>query len=310
MLEKKKISTAEFLKMFGFQKNDSPPLFLEKFRQMNTEYREPTREEFEEYVFMVLKLISSPGIKRSKEENLKAWETGWGENLAAVGSDKALGESLKPRYFRPNKFLRYNKQLIVSENLNLEHDLFTLARYLLCTKYLSSYEDVYEFGSGSCQNLLMLSEMFPSKRLYGLDWASASQKIAEALSASKNLNIKGIVFDMMNPSPEVVLKPNSAVFTIHSLEQLDNQYEKLLGFIIAAKPAIIMHYEPIVEFYNRENFLDYLALLYSQKRNYLNGFWPALCRLKEEKKIEILEARRPYLGGVIHESSLIVWKPV
>lgn len=278
-MSKKKISLDDFFRMFDFKPDELPEQFSSRLNQINTEYREANREEFEEYVLHVLKLINSPGITRNTQENLEAWEKGWNENLESIVSGEILSESVKPKYFYKSKFLRYNKRLIVVDNSDLEYDLFTMARLLIFTKYLSSSNDIYEFGCGSCQNLLMLSEMFPSKRLYGLDWANASGKIAKMLAKSKNLNIEGIVFDMMNPSPNVILKPHSAVFTIHALEQIGKQHEKLLSFIIAARPSVVLHYEPIVEFYDQDNLLDYLAIFYSQKRNYLSGFWTALCDL-------------------------------
>jgi len=310
MVEKQRITGDDFLRMFDCHLDELPERLLSGLNRMNTEYREANVVELEEYVLYVLNLINLHDITRTKEENLEAFEKGWEENLESIISGKVSSESLKPKYFRGSKFLRYSKKLIITDNLDLEYDLFTLARYLIFNKYLSKAEDIYEFGCGSCQNLLMLSEIFPSKRLYGLDWTNASTRIAGLLSESQNRNIAGIVFDMMAPSPEIVLKPHSAVFTIHSLEQLGKEHEGLLSFILASRPDIVMHYEPIMEFYDQDNLLDYLALLYSQKRNYLSGFWTALCKLQEQNKIEILESIRPYLGGIIHEASLIVWRPL
>jgi hypothetical protein len=310
MVEKHKITGDDFLRMFDCHLDELPEQLISGLSHINTEYREANLVDFEEYVLYVLRLINLPDITRTKEENLEAFEKGWGENLESIISDKISFESLKPKYFRGSKFLRYGKKLIVTDNLDLEYDLFTLARYLIFNKYLSKAEDIYEFGCGSCQNLLMLSEMFPSKRLYGFDWTNASVRIAEMLGKSRDRKIEGYVFDMMNPSSKIVLKPHSTVFTIHSLEQLGKEHEGLLSFILASRPDIIMHYEPIMEFYDQDNLLDYLALLYSQKRNYLSGFWTALCKLQEQNKIEILKSIRPYLGGIIHEASLIVWRPL
>ena len=310
MAKKQKIGGDDFLRMFDCHRDELPEQFLSGLKRADTSYHEANLAEFEEYLLNVLKRINSPNIIRTKEENLEAFEKGWGENLESIISGKISLESLKPKYFRGSKFLRYNNTLIVTDNLDLEYDLFTLARYLLFTKYLSSSEDIYEFGCGSCQNLLMLSQMFPSKKLHGLDWTKASARIAELLSKSQNGNIEGIVFDMMNPSSDIALKPHSAVFTIHSLEQLGKEHEKLLSFIMAAKPDIVLHYEPIVEFYDQDNLLDYLAIFYSQERNYLSGFWTALCKLQEQNRIEIIKSKRPYLGGVIHEASLIAWRPL
>lgn len=308
--DRERITAEDFCRMFNCSEEQLPEGFLVNINRMNTWYRAATLDEFQEYSLHVLKLINSPIITRTIDQNLDAWEKGWTENLNLLADDQELNQSLKPRYFRPSKFLRYNQGLIVTDNLNLEYDLFVLARSILFSRYLYPFEHIYEFGCGSCQNLLGLAKMFPDKNLYGLDWTTASIRIAKALAETRNLNIEGISFDMMNPSGEVVLKSGSAVFTVHALEQLGQQHQKLLSFLLKAKPAIVFHYEPIVELYAEDNFLDYLALLYSEKRNYLCGFLPALQKLEEQNKIEILELRRPYLGGVIHESSLIVWRPL
>ena len=310
MQEKLKIGCDDFIKMFRCQLDELPKRFLPELDRINTEYREPSLQEFQEYVLYVLNLINMPNIARTTEENLEAFEKGWGENLESVISGNISMESLKPKYFRGSKFLRYGKKLIVTDNLNLEYELFTLARYILFSKYLAPFQDIYEFGCGSCQNLFMLSEMFPEKMLHGLDWTTASAKIAKSLAQSQKRKIEGILFDMMNPAHEVVLKQHSAVFTIHSLEQLGTGYDKLLSFILKANPSIVFHYEPIIEFYDQENLLDYLAILYSQKRRYLSGFWTALSKLAKERKIEILQSIRPCLGGIVHEASLIVWRPL
>lgn len=309
--EKRRITEKDFGALFNVSYGDLPSAFFKKLPNIDTEYSYANKHELEEYVLNVLKLINSNSIRRTVQQNLQTWEKGWNENLFSL-SQKNINfvEALKPRYFRDSRFLRFNRELIVSDNLNLEYDVFVLSRYIIFSKYLSEYKSIYEFGCGSCQNLLMLSEMFPSKKLYGLDWAESSIKIAQKQSEILNKNIEGFLFDMLNPSPNITLKPNSAVITIHSLEQLGEKHNKLLSFILKAKPDIVLNYEPILEFYDKDNLLDYLALLYSSKRNYLSGYLTALRKLEKQNKIEILQAYRPYIGGVIHESSLIIWRPL
>lgn len=304
-----RIALDDFCRMFNCTQENLPEQLVSGIEGINTTYRKATLEEFEEYLLHVLGRLANPYILRTRDENLEAFENGWRENLEQIQSGGISAARLKPKYFRPNKFLRYDNKLIVSENLNLEHDLFTMARYLIFSRYISSYDYIYELGCGSCQNLLMLSELFPSKNLYGLDWTTASSEIAKYLAKALNRNIEGIVFDMANPSSKVPLRHGSAVITVHALEQIGTRHENLLSFIIDSRPGIVVHYEPILEFYDEDNVLDQLALVYSQKRNYLSGFYTRLCKLQEMGKVEILEARRPYLGGVIHESSLIIWRP-
>lgn len=304
-----KIRESDFLKIFHCKADTLPKEFAKEFRRLDTSFRYAEVNELSEYTLAVLKKINSPQIARTKNENIKAFETGWKENLARIKRSGVTMANLKPGYFRKNKFLRYAKQLIVTKNLDIEYELFTMARQIIFKKYLAAFNPIYELGCGACQNLLMLGDMYPDKEIHGLDWAESAIAVAGHIASSLNKNIKGQVFDMFNPAMSKTFKPGSAVFSIHSLEQIGTKYEKLLSFLLKSRPGIVVHYEPVLEFYDENNLLDYLALTYSKKRNYLNGYLTALRRLEKQDKITIIEARRPYLGGVIHEASLIAWKP-
>jgi len=179
------------------------------------------------------------------------------------------------------KFIR---SLIVSENSSLEYDLFILARIAIFTKYLSEYNHITEICCGSCQNLLLLARLFPYTKLLGLDWTNASTEIANELSWRLNRSITGHVFDMLSPG-NVLLKKSSAIITIHALEQLGRNYEALLQFILNSPLGIVIHYEPIIEFYDNDNFLDQVALSYSRKRNYLTDYYTRLLALAAEGRI-------------------------
>lgn len=308
IMDSSKITEQDLLPMFHQLASDLPPTFLDCLHNIVTEHHEATSEELAEYTLMVLQKIETPFIARTVEENLAAFESGWSENLRDLKAGRSLEESLRPRYFRDSKFLRYRNNLIVSNNLQLEHDLFTLARMLIFWKYLRGVDEIVEIGAGSCQNLLLLARMFSGKKLLGLDWTNASSAIATELARLLETPVSGKVFNMMETG-EVAITPGAALVTIHALEQIGTNHGPLLDFILQARPEIVVHYEPIVEFYDDNNLIDYLAILYSRKRNYLSGYYTKLKELEAQGKIEILDAYRPYLGGVIHESSLIIWRP-
>lgn len=294
--------------MFGI--SDMPQVIADCLEKTNAAYREAGDEEIQEYISWVSGLIDSPQIARRTQENYEAWERGWQEQSQEMVGSSITVSDLKPKYFRPGKFFRYNKGLVIPDNPHLEYDLFAIARHILFFQYLSDAGVIYELGCGSCQNLLLLHQLFPSKKLAGLDWAPSSIKIAEQLHAQVSGNISGTLFDMMRPSADVRLAGSCAVFSVHALEQLGIQHEQLLLFLLKARPDIVLHYEPILEFYDPDNIFDQLAYRYSMKRNYLSGFFTSLCRLRDAGKIEILKAYRPCLGGVIHEASVIVWRPL
>lgn len=311
MSNQARVNEHDFMRMFGLGRDELPTAFLERIREADTTWRTPTQAELEAYILDVVHRIHESGQARIPEENQEAFERGWRENFDAALEQCITPDALRPRYFRDNKYLRYNKTLIVTDNLNLEYELFTLARLLIFPKYLSPYPWVYEFGCGSCSNLLMLSDLFPDKRLCGLDWAPASVDIANLLAERMGRHIHGELFDMLNPPADFELEPESAVLTVHALEQLGERHEPWIEFLLRVRPAIVVNYEPILEFYDAANLWDYLALLYSRKRGYLSGYYTALQRLAKAGRVEILEARRSYFGGEMHEAySLIVWRPL
>lgn len=305
-----RIEAPDFVRMFGIMEHEFPPGFLDLLSRTDTSWRSPTQAEIEEYILDLLKKISGRFQPRSVQENREAFEAGWQENLDEVLAQGPTAGSLKPKYFRNTRCLRYAGSLVISDNHNLEYDLFVLARHIIFWKYLRDFPKVYEFGCGSCANLLMLSELFPDKELMGLDWVQPSVNIAEQLAQRDSRRIQGALFDLLDPPEDFMLGPGSAAITIHALEQLGERFVPWVEFVLRVKPALVVNYEPVVELYDEDNLWDYLAVLYSKKRGYLNGYLTALRRLEEEGRIEILEQRRPYLGGVLHESSLLVWRPI
>lgn len=309
MTLKKKINIEAFCQLFRCSQSDLPDGFQERLALINTNYETATVSDIEQYVLKILERINSPFIRRNKEENLAAWEEGWAENLEAFQSDLSE-EHLKPKYFRPNRFFRYNKTIIIPQNPHIEYDLFTVVRYFLFKKYFKNYDTFYELGCGSCQNILMLSGLFPDKKCVGLDWSNTSPQIAALIAKKNNVNIRGYVFDMLNPTNDLKIERDSLFFSIHALEQLGKDHSQLVLFLLDQKPALVINYEPIVELYDKSNLYDYLALMYSTKRDYLSGYLTQLRKLATAGKVKILEAYRPYIGGIYHEASLVVWRPL
>ena len=265
--------------------------------------------ERDEYVREMLDRIRSPLIERSEDENREAWECGWQQNLDEARAGGFASHTLKPKYFRGNRFLRWQRDLVASENLQIEYDLFVLARRLLFGWYLPEVNTIYEVGSGSGNNLWLLSELFPDARIIGLDWVTPAVQLANELGTAAGRTIEGRRFDMLNPDRRVTLEPGAAVVTIHALEQLGDRHRALLDWLAAARPALVLHYEPILEFYDEANLFDYLALWYSERRRYLTGFWTEIAARRDAGQLEVLAAQRPGVGGVYHEASVIVWRP-
>lgn len=220
-----RIDEEDFMRMFNVRGDKLPPFFAENLASTDTSWRRPTDAEMETYVLDVLKGILEEFTQRTAEENLNAFETGWTQNLEEIKAKGISLDALRPRYFRGTKYLRYNKTLIVSDNPDLQYDLFVLARMILFWKYLRSFSTIYEFGCGSCANLLMLAKLLPDKDLVGLDWAQASVNIADLLGKEGGLRVRAERFDFYSPSRQFRFEPGSAVLTVHALEQVGERFE-------------------------------------------------------------------------------------
>ena len=284
--------------------------YLEKELSKIGTYRFATRSECLEYIANFLNLIEDPRIHRERKENLEVWNRGWAENLALIEEVGFNDKSVRPKYLRKHRFLRFAKDIIVSKNKSLEFQLFEVVRKLLFQEFLHPYDEIHEFGCGSGGNLWLLSKLFPDKSLTGYDWATSAVQIANKMGNDLNRKIKGRILNFFDPSINLNFSSSSALVSIHALEQIGNLHQKLLKAILMAKPSIIVHYEPIMENYDINNCFDFLAIKYSRKRNYLDGYLKALITAENEGLLQIIHSQRPEIGGVWHESSLIVWKPL
>jgi len=98
--------------------------------------------------------------------------------------------------------------------------------------------------------------------------------------------------------------------TFAALEQIGSNHEAFLQFLLSKSPALCINVECFCELYDENNLIDYLAIKYHKKRNYLDGYLNRLQQLEGDGKIEILETKRPYFGCMYHEAySFVIWKP-
>lgn len=293
--------------MMNIHPRDFPDNLANQFKNINTNYQSTTKDEAEEYILDTIRQMHLPMARRNREENLLAWEKGWGENYEAFRADGSE-RSLKPKYFRPSKFFRFEKKIIRPENPNIEYDLLRIVRHLFFIQYFQDFDNIYEIGCGSCQNIFALGKLFPEKNIIGMDWTKASVKIAQLIHERCFKNVSGIRFDMLNPSESVEFEPNSVVFTLHAMEQIGENFEKLLSFLIRKKPSLVFHFESIVELFEKDNLYDYLATMYCNRRDYLNGYLNALKERAKNNEIRIIDIHRPMIGGIHHDASAVVWQ--
>ena len=142
-----------------------------------------------------------------------------------------------------------------------------------------------------------------------MDWTTNSQEIISEINSELNLNISGHNFNFFNPDKSLNINENSAIITIAALEQTGENYNNFIDYLLEKKPKICINIEPMSEFLDNSNLIDFLSIKYFEKRKYLKNYLTHLENLEKNGKIKILEKRRIYSGSYFIEGhSLVVWE--
>jgi SAM-dependent methyltransferase len=241
------------------------------------------------------------------------WERGWGEILAQVRSKGFTPAVLRPQYFDHHRIMRFDGEYIDGGDANFVYQYDQLLRRIVLTRYLKGAEKIVELGCGTGTSQLMLADLLPDAKLVASDWAKPSQEIIRAIGAHLKRDITPVCFNMLTLEgwDELTIDRDSAVVTVHALEQLGGNCTALLNTLLKARPRYCLHLEPVTEFYDPGSLFDALAIRYHRRRNYLDGWLTSLRALAAEGRIEIMEERRLGFGDRYHEAySVVQWRPV
>ena len=207
--------------------------------------------------------------------------------------------------------VRLDREYVIPSDPEFEFRWYTIFRDWLFHNYLRDFRTVYEFGCGSGHNVACLAKTYPGKTVWGLDWAKPSVAIVEKVRSIYGWDVHGQEFDFFNPCADFHLAPDSALLTIGALEQTGTNFEAFLQYVLAESPSLCVHVEPIVEWFDPANLLDYLAIRFLQVRKYMSGFPQRLAQLQREGRIEVLRCHRSFVGSLFVEGYCqLVWRPV
>lgn len=299
-----KVDIEKIEDILGFNINEEDKL---KYEQYDLSYDTLSEQEYEKYLIDVIDTLTSD-IVYSGKHRISDWEKGWGENLNNFINSEDIFE-LVPKYHSKRDLVRWNQQIIKPRNKRFDYFIHTIFVDSIIKHYLKDVENIFEFGCGPAYHLLRLSNQLPDVNFFGLDWAKASQDLISAINSKLGNNIKGYNFNFFEPNMEIDIPSNSGIYTIAALEQVGENFQLFIDFLLQKKPSICVHLEPIDELLDSKNLVDNLSIKYFRKRNYLKGFLPYLEKLEKDNVIEILDKRRIYSGSYFIEGhSLIVWK--
>jgi SAM-dependent methyltransferase len=283
--------------------------FASDFKEIDLSYSEIPKSANNEAVLRVLNALNSDliqvGAHRSGD-----WEKGWQENFENYKRSKNLNDVI-PKYFNKIPLIRWKQEWIQPNSPTMEYDMLGLIVNFITDSYLESFSNIYEFGCGTGHNLLRIRNRLPDVNLIGLDWATSSQALIRQVAVdTSDPKFTGENFDYFKPNQDLKIKDNSAVITVASLEQTGSKFNEFIDYLVAQKPSLVIHIEPMWEPLDETNLMDYLSIKYFEKRSYLNGLQKYIENLEIQGTAEIIKKERTYVGSFFIDGySLLVWKP-
>ena len=258
------------------------------------------------------KILMDNSVERAGADAQLRWHLGWQEILERVRLSGVNEETLIPQYFK-HDILRLYGRYIRATTLDFEKRIFGLLRTILFFSYLRNISHVIEFGCGTGANLMQLHNMFPEIKLTGCDWVQPSLELISQINQKTGSNIQPVNFNMftLDGRENIDITNVTAVATFHAMEQLGYNFGPFLDMLISNRPAVCIHLEPIIEFYDTNLKFDLDAVDYHYKRQYLSGFLNKLHDYEKVGDIEIIHSHRSGFGSTFQEAySIIIWRPL
>tara|TARA_R100000005_G_C4994171_1_gene201175 strand:- start:260 stop:1177 length:918 start_codon:yes stop_codon:yes gene_type:complete len=264
-------------------------------------YNELNFEEYQEYMTLVLQILNKLSFDVDFDRN-------WIIILQNIidKQKKDIVNSLKPTWFKSDKFYVIDKKFCTTNTEVLDWKYQLAVRKIIFSKYLFDIKKVYDFGSGSGINVYLINKIFDNIKLQASDSSKVSVEILEELNNYLGINVEYDMIDMKQPI-NIDIEKDSAVITTSSLEQVGEEIDSFIDFVLSKKPKRVINIEPILEF-SENNEFDNLMKLYCEKRNYLKYYYSKLLQLERENKIKILFKKRTRVAGLFIENSVIVWE--
>ncbi|MBU0791698.1 MAG: class I SAM-dependent methyltransferase [Gammaproteobacteria bacterium] len=302
---------ADFSDSFDTNENDIHDKCGDLIKYYDLSYTNVIGQQRNDLILKILKRIETDTQRIAEPARKDIWQEGWQENLDAFitsGNDLSM---LVPKFIRSEQPVRFKQKYIMPNAPEFELKFFDVFRHWLFKTYFFGVDNVYEFGCGTGFNLVTLAKLFPSIKLYGLDFVQSSCDLVTKIAEKYELNLESYLFDMITPDEQFTLDKNSAVFTIGAIEQLGGQFHAFIGYLMENKPKIVLHCEPVLELYDLDVLEDYLAYKFQKKRGYTIGLLPYLMELEKHRCIKIEKIKRLYFGSLLMEGyNLIVWRPL
>ena len=309
--ERRKLNIDDFAALFGTDKAAMPAGCVELIEKGNWAYAPIEGEALDDLARDFLERIRERNFSIVMPDDKARWIKGWSENLDDFVTSKGDLGALAPKYIRPQMPVRLFRRFVLPDQVRFELAWYRVFQEWLFRRYLTDCDTIFEFGSGSGINVGLLAEMFPGRKIVGLDWAEPACEIVNSMRRLRGWNTEGRPFDFFHPDHSLDFPADSVVFTVGALEQTSTRHDAFIDFLLAKKPKLCVFIEPIYEWYDPSNLADHLAIRAHDLRNFWTGFPGRLQQLARDGRVEIIKQKRADFGSLVLEGySQIIWRPL
>ena len=295
--------------LLDIDRNQLDSKTLTHFKKINRKFSLIQQNELLELYKDIFSRLDSDQQKIGSKIRTKDWQDGWKENLDLYLENPNDEKSLIPKFIRPNKAYRLFQKYIYADDPMFELSIFEIFRSYLIENFIKDFDHVYEFGCGTGFNLYEIAKRYPKKELYGTDFVESSKLLVQEVAKNNSYNIVSDIFDFKKPNYSFQIKPNSVVCTFGALEQINSEFYEFFKYLDTFKPDLIIHSEPMIEHYDKNNFNDYLAYTFYNNRGYTKGMLPYLRERSKKKEINIIKDTRVEFGSTLMEGfNIFIWR--
>ena len=134
--------------------------------------------------------------------------------------------------------------------------------------------------------------------------------VQAAREIAKHFNVQDIPFHQADLIQDRLNLKGALVYSYHCLEQIKYHTEEVIGNLIAAEPAIVVHFEPLPEVFKLYRPRDFFNFIYNKIADYQSSLYTTL---KEKKRLvevkDLSLERQGYYQLPIQETICVAWKP-
>ena len=216
-----------------------------------------------------------------------------------------------------NSYYKSDMLFHIDENIYYSKDSLAIKELVnkkiveVSNNHMTSSDTIVELGSGWGRNLFYFLLKKLCHRVIGGEYTKEGRLVSEFISEKFKLPAEFFHFDYYNPHEQFMQKlAGTVVFTHNSVEQIRHIPEETIQSLIESKPRVVIHFEPVYEYCDKNTLLHYLWKRYTLMNDYNRNLLTVLKKFESSGKLRIIDEKVHTIGlNAFNPGSFIVWEP-